>query len=75
MVVRQIQQAIDIKNAFLAHLRPVACPAALQKTIRYVVFERLLAFFAVQKRRMVDRFFRNSIVGSIVFYHYEDAKG
>ena len=56
-VVRRMQQAIDIiENVFLADLRPVACPAAFQNEIGYAVLARVLAFFAVKKRRLVDGF-------------------
>ena len=52
-----MQQAIDIiENVFLADLRPVACPAAFQNEIGYAVLARVLAFFAVKKRRLVDGF-------------------
>lgn len=52
-----MQQAIDIiENIFLADFRPVACPAAFQNEICYAVLARVLAFFAVKKRRLVDGF-------------------
>lgn len=52
-VVRRMQQPIDIiKNIFLADLRAVAFPAALQNEIRDAVPARVLFLFAVKKRRV-----------------------